>query len=231
MLSRTTARSLMSMASLSTARKTSSSFLMCQRCLSWRTLSCASLDLSSLLSDFLFPRSSRSASNWSSWSFSLWMVSVNQSWYFIFSASSSSSSSALARAHVENALVFSSRSKSLNLCMSFSIRLRASSSLSFELLWTPLCAIHSRICARSLCSLLMDLFSSSPSFSFCWLLLAAVACSQYSANSPMPSSTFFRTLSISFCNFLAAAAVITPEAFATECSAQSSCLEGDRTTR
>mmetsp|Transcript_93674 Transcript_93674/g.254241 ORF Transcript_93674/g.254241 Transcript_93674/m.254241 type:complete len:246 (-) Transcript_93674:1-738(-) len=204
-----TARSDMSRALLSSALRTCSSLLTCHLCLSWHVFSLACSDLSEALSDFLFPSTSKSASSSSSWSLSTWILDVSQSWYFIFSNSSSSRSSPLLdRAHVENAFVFSSLSKSLNLCMSFSILLLASSSLSFgpPLFMSPFC-IHSRTCARSLWSLLIDLFRSSPNFSL-WAPLALLACSQTDANSSMPSSTFLSTTSTSFCSLRAAAAVI-----------------------
>mmetsp|Transcript_32880 Transcript_32880/g.97669 ORF Transcript_32880/g.97669 Transcript_32880/m.97669 type:complete len:221 (+) Transcript_32880:686-1348(+) len=207
-LSRTTARSLISMVSLSRARSNCSSLLMCHRCLSWMAFNCCCRDFSSADRDFFLSSVSISASSSSVWSFRLWIMVVSQSWYFIFSSSSSSRSSPLESPLVENALVFRSRSKSLNLCMSFSILFRASSNLSFELFLMSVWAIHSRIWALSRCNLLMDFFSSSPSFSLWAPADVVVACSNTCANSSMPSSTFFRTTSMSFCSFRCAAAVM-----------------------
>mmetsp|Transcript_34763 Transcript_34763/g.100163 ORF Transcript_34763/g.100163 Transcript_34763/m.100163 type:complete len:241 (+) Transcript_34763:1854-2576(+) len=208
MLSRMIARSPNITASLFRALSTSSSLRICQWCLSLCVLSWRCLAASLLLRDRLAAKSSKSASNWSSCSLKEANVDVSHSWARWRSASSSSSSSPRARALVENALVFRSRSKSLNLCMSHSTRLRASSSLSLHSVWTALDDSQSRICTRNLCNLLIDFLSSSPILSFCCEDVACVAWSQWSANSLMPSSTFFNTLSISFCNFRAAAAVI-----------------------
>mmetsp|Transcript_126601 Transcript_126601/g.270046 ORF Transcript_126601/g.270046 Transcript_126601/m.270046 type:complete len:222 (-) Transcript_126601:81-746(-) len=211
-LSRKIAISDKSMLSLSRARSNNSSLWVCHRCLSCNDLNEVCRYFSSIESDFLFPRASRSASNSSCWSLRTCNVLFNQSWYCIFSTSSRSSSVSLASALVENALVFRSRSKSLNLCMSSSILFLDSSSLSLQTLLTSPCPSHSRICALSRWSLLIDFFNSSPYLSFCGPLEQLAAKSHVVWNSSRPSSTFLRTTSISFCNFRAAAAVISGRA-------------------